>query len=145
MFDLSESAGQTLERTVRNTLATNVAEFTYAQILDGLPTGSSFRNSRAFVKDHPVHVMQHLGLCPGSLNRAREFRNQFDFAKLKFQFRPLIDFQPAAPDSEEYKLRLAELVVVACPQIGAYLFELDDGAHKHQVYQDWVDKVLEEK
>jgi hypothetical protein len=42
-------------------------------------------------------------------------------------------------------MRLIELVVVACHQIGAYFYELDDGAHKHQSYQDWREMVLEEK
>ncbi|KAF5020031.1 hypothetical protein F66182_7967 [Fusarium sp. NRRL 66182] len=39
----------------------------------------------------------------------------------------------------------AQLVVVACHQIGAYLFELDDGAHKNEEYQNWRSKVLGEK
>jgi hypothetical protein len=40
---------------------------------------------------------------------------------------------------------LIELVVIACHQIGAYLFELDEGAHKHKFYQDWRENVLDEK
>lgn len=50
--------------------------------------------------------------------------------------------------SKEFNLRLIELVVVACHQIGSYLFELDDGVHKHQLHQDWVDtdsQVTEEE
>jgi hypothetical protein len=40
---------------------------------------------------------------------------------------------------------LIELVVVACHQIGASLYELDEGAHKHQLYEDWRLMVLEAK
>ena len=40
-------------------------------------------------------------------------------------------------------MRLIELVVVACHQIGAYLFELDDGAHKHEIHRSWFEKARE--
>jgi len=35
-------------------------------------------------------------------------------------------------------MRLIEIAVVGCHQIAAYIFELDDGAHKRQVHQDWL-------
>lgn len=35
--------------------------------------------------------------------------------------------------------------MVTCHQIGAYLFELDDGAHPHAVYQEWAQKVQRER
>lgn len=34
---------------------------------------------------------------------------------------------------------------MACHQIGAYLFELDDGNHPHSFYGDWAQKVREER
>lgn len=34
---------------------------------------------------------------------------------------------------------------MACHEIGAHLFDLDDGAHKHKVYEEWRQTVLEEK
>lgn len=47
--------------------------------------------------------------------------------------------------SQEFKLRLVELVVVACHQIAVHLFNLDEGAHKHQLYQDWAqDRRMEQ-
>ena len=42
-------------------------------------------------------------------------------------------------------MRLIELVVVACHQIGASLFELDDGAHRHKLYDLWQTKACKEK
>ncbi|KAK2694997.1 hypothetical protein QWA68_006058 [Fusarium oxysporum] len=54
-------------------------------------------------------------------------------------------FGDALPGSEQFNLRLMELVAIACHQIGAYLFDFDDGAHKHKTYEDWRQNVLEEK
>ncbi|KAM5346932.1 hypothetical protein ACJ41O_009937 [Fusarium nematophilum] len=53
-------------------------------------------------------------------------------------------FQNTDPGSEDFNLRLIELVVVACHQIAVYLFELDDGAHKHQLYDGWLERKLME-
>ncbi|RKK26191.1 hypothetical protein BFJ63_vAg6645 [Fusarium oxysporum f. sp. narcissi] len=105
-----------LERAVRNLLSTEVAEVIYAQILDGLPTEKSLRDSSDYVKDHPVHSIQHTEICPGYVEKAREFSNQFDLSQLQIKFK-----------------------------IGAHLFDLDDGAHKHKVYEEWRQTVLEEK
>jgi hypothetical protein len=35
--------------------------------------------------------------------------------------------------------------VVAIHQIAAYLYELDDGAHPHEVHREWRERFLEEK
>lgn len=35
--------------------------------------------------------------------------------------------------------------MVACHEIGAYLFEFDNGAHPHSFYRDWVEKVCQER
>ncbi|KAF7563632.1 hypothetical protein G7046_g454 [Stylonectria norvegica] len=142
---LDEDHRKPLDRAVSNLLGTDIAEFTYAQILDGLPTEKSLRESFAVVKDHPVYTKHHAEICPGFLDKARKFRAQFTTDQLRFQSKPLIAFQDAPSKSNAFQLRLIELVVVACHQIGAYLYDLDDGAHKHQVYNDWVEQVLEEK
>lgn len=42
-------------------------------------------------------------------------------------------------------MRLIEPVVATCHQIGAYLFELGDGAHKHELHNAWLAKVLQEE
>ncbi|KAF4951552.1 hypothetical protein FSARC_12883 [Fusarium sarcochroum] len=142
---LDDDRRHTLNQAVRNVLNTEVAEHTYAQILDGLPTEKSLTDSFPYFKDRPVYAINHVEICPGYIERAREFRKEFNLSQLQFEPKTLTKFQDADSGSYEYNLRLIELVVVACHQIGAYLFELDDGAHKHEYYQDWRDKVLEEK
>lgn len=54
-------------------------------------------------------------------------------------------FQDEPVGSDGFNLRLIELVVIACHQIGAYTYDLDEGMHKHAVYGEWRDKVLQEK
>ncbi|KAH7245732.1 hypothetical protein BKA59DRAFT_476168 [Fusarium tricinctum] len=142
---LDDDHRNTLDRAVRNVLSTEPAERAYAQILDGLPTEQSLRDSQDYVKDHPVHSIEHSEICPGYIEKAREFRNGFDLFQLRLGSKTLEHFQNSVLGSEEFHLRLIELVVTACHQIGAYLFELDEGAHKHKFYQDWREKVLYEK
>jgi hypothetical protein len=44
--------------------------------------------------------------------------------------------------SVAWKLRLLELVVIACHDIAAYLYKLDDGVHKHTEWEDWRSERL---
>ncbi|KAG4253671.1 hypothetical protein FPRO06_10584 [Fusarium proliferatum] len=134
-----------LERAVRNVLGTEVAELVYAQILDGLPIEKSLRDSSDYVRDHPVHSLQHAEICPGYIDKAREFMKQFDLSQLQLDLKTIKAFADTVPVSETFNLRLIEIVAVACHQIGAFLFNLDDGAHKHKLYEDWRQSVLEEK
>ncbi|KAH6954848.1 hypothetical protein DER45DRAFT_633302 [Fusarium avenaceum] len=145
---LEDDRRQVLDRAVRNVLGTEVALLTYAQILDGLPTEQSLLDSMGVCtgyKDHPVLAMQHNEICPGFVEKAREFRTKFDIGVLEFELKALNRFQNAENGSEEFKLRLIELTVVACHQIGAYLFGLDDGAHKHELYNNWKEMAMEER
>ncbi|KAI6758791.1 hypothetical protein HG530_011031 [Fusarium avenaceum] len=145
---LKNDRRQILKRAVGNVLGTEVALLTYAQILDGLPTKQSLLDSTGICtgyKDHPVLAMQHNKICPGFVGKAREFRAKFDIAVLEFDLKALDRFQNAENGSEEFKLRLIELTVVACHQIGAYLFGLDDGAHKHELYNNWKEMAMEER
>jgi hypothetical protein len=34
--------------------------------------------------------------------------------------------------------------VVACHQIGAFLYQLDDGQHKHSLHEEWLERELQE-
>ena len=54
-------------------------------------------------------------------------------------------FQDECVGSDGFNLRLIELVAIACHQIGAFIYDLDEGAHKNKLYQDWRNKVLKEK
>ena len=79
-----------LTRAISNVLLTEIAEFTFAQILDGLPTLSSLREFHSLLDldDHPVK--QHTTLCDGVLERLRAFRSEFDPLSLKFD--PYVSF-----------------------------------------------------
>lgn len=82
---LDDDRRNTLDRAVRNVLSTEPAERAYAQILDGLPTEQSLRDSLDYVRDHPVHSIEHNEICPGYIEKAREFRSGFDLSQLHFE------------------------------------------------------------
>jgi hypothetical protein len=82
---LDDDRRNTLDRAVRNVLSTKPAERAYAQILDGLPTEESLRDSLDYVKDHPVHSIEHNEICPGYIEKARQFRSGFDLSQLQFE------------------------------------------------------------
>ncbi|RSL66083.1 hypothetical protein CEP54_003933 [Fusarium duplospermum] len=140
---LPETHQDTFRRALRNILSTDVAEHTYAQILDGLPTEKSHLEGYVRLESHPVFLLGHKEICEGFLDKAREFRDRFDPSELVFKEDLLSAFRDTVPGSNEFNLRLIELVVVACHQIGAYLFELDDGAHK-DIYDTWMKQQLME-
>lgn len=79
---LDEEHAQVFKRALRNILRTEVAEFTYAQILDGLPTEQSLSDSYVFMEGHPVYELKHEEICEGYLEKAREFRSRFDASSL---------------------------------------------------------------
>lgn len=74
-------------RALLNILSTDLAELTYAQIIDGLPTVQSFKESYDYMKGHPVYELDHTDVCPGSLDTAREFRSKLEISDLRFEKR----------------------------------------------------------
>lgn len=82
--DLDGEHRQLLVRAITRVLSTPLAEITYAQIIDGLPIADVAYESR----DQPYdgHPMEHAHeeLCPGMLDKAREFRDDFRPEVLKF-------------------------------------------------------------
>lgn len=81
---LDDEHVQTFKQALMNILMTDVAELTYAQILDGLPTEQSLHDSFVFMEGHPVYQLEHKEICEGYLEKAREFRSQFDPSSLLF-------------------------------------------------------------
>lgn len=79
---LDEVHKSTFGQALMNILSTDVAEFTYAQILDGLPTEDSLREGYPWMEGHPVNELEHQQLCAGFIDKAREFRIQFDLSQL---------------------------------------------------------------
>ena len=71
-------------RALKNVLATELALFTFAQIIDGLPIADvGFdRRDHGLTGDHPLD--EHEELCLGALDKARELDGAWDPSTLKF-------------------------------------------------------------
>lgn len=71
-------------RADSNILSTEIAEVTYAQIIDGLPISSvALESASDPLPDlHPIHD-HHKDLCPGVRERTRGFRERFDPGSLQ--------------------------------------------------------------
>ncbi|KAJ0120504.1 hypothetical protein J7T55_015233 [Diaporthe amygdali] len=132
---------QPLRRALSNVLSAPVAEFTFAQIIDGQPTRRVYANDHFFRDGLPV--MDHEDLCPGSVERTRAFRSDFDILDLKFEPNIIQAYQDTLPGTIAWKLRLLELVVTACHDIAVYLYQMDNGVHKHAEHQAWRAKKLD--
>lgn len=81
--DLDVEHLQPFRRALFNVLSAPVAEFTFAQIVDGQPTSSVYADDHFFRDGLPV--MQHDDLCPGSLERTQAFRSGLDILAFKFE------------------------------------------------------------
>lgn len=60
---LDEECEQTFRQALLNVFSADVAEFAYAQPLDGLPTANSLSESYLQMRDHPVPELEHVELC----------------------------------------------------------------------------------
>lgn len=75
-------------RAITRVLSTEIAETTYAQIIDGLPLSDVVKDTESGgpPDGHPINN-SHRELCPGVLEKAREFREEFDPQILEFDSR----------------------------------------------------------
>jgi hypothetical protein len=71
-------------RALSNLLSTDLAEHTYAQILDGLPTEDSLLESSPYIEGHPVFELEHNQICEGFLEKARRRCDALDPYDLQF-------------------------------------------------------------
>lgn len=71
-----------LRRALINFLSAPISEFTYAQIIDGQPTSDVYAADHYFTEG--LAVSDHEALCPGSLEKARAFRSDFNVLDLNF-------------------------------------------------------------
>lgn len=74
-----------LDRAIKNVLSTELAQFTYAQIMDGLLTGdvSWDRRCPGVFGEHLIDSDQE-DLCPGAMDKAREYYEQWNPKILMF-------------------------------------------------------------
>lgn len=71
------------KQAMANLLSKPNAELTYAQIVDGLPISQTYMKDHWFYEAFPV--LDHEELCPGSMDKTRDFCSQFDVISLKFE------------------------------------------------------------
>ena len=132
-----------LVRAIRNVLAVEEAVFTFAQIIDGLPTGDVAwdRMSHHLTGDHPLD--EHEELCPGAMDKACELCGRWRTEMLAFDPRLLRTFRAAPPGSPAFGTRLIELVAVAVHQFAALVYQLDFRLHRGDVdaVVGWVDPL----
>lgn len=150
---------QPLRRALMNFLSTPISEFTYAQIIDGQPTSDVYAADHYFRDGLPV--TNHEELCPGSIEKARAFRADFNVLDLIFEpkvstaetqftdlhnlitwLQTLEAYQETFPGSIAWKLRLLELVASACHDIAVHLYQMDAGTHKHREHGQWLAEKL---
>lgn len=136
-------------RAVTNVLSTDLAVETFAQIIDGLPIADVAWDSRrpSVSGNHPLD--EHEELCPGTMDKARELRDGWDPALLKFDpkvrpallifteaptltvdhrgpgFQLVTRYQSATIGSKAFETRLIKLVAVVLHQLGVIVFNLD--------------------
>lgn len=80
---LDDAHQRAFKRAVTNILSTPIAEETFAQIADGLPLRSvaiGTQNHRVLRGD-PIE--KHVEMCPGAIEKAREFRKGSDPMRLE--------------------------------------------------------------
>ncbi|KAK3899810.1 hypothetical protein C8A05DRAFT_46220 [Staphylotrichum tortipilum] len=122
---------QTFRRAVSNVLSTELALFTFAQIIDGLPTADVAYDRRFPGLDGVVHpIEEHPNLCPGVMERTREIRDRFDRSILLFDLTVIRAYRRAVPGSQRFNIRFMELVAVSMHQLGTLLFNLEECMHK---------------
>jgi len=81
---LNDPHRHALVQAINNVLSTEIALDTYAQIIDGLPTAEvGFdRRSHHIWDGHAVD--EHVELCPGAMEKAREFCPKWHLDMLAF-------------------------------------------------------------
>lgn len=80
--DLDEEHRNSFIKALLGILHTEVAELTYSEILDGIPTSASYFDFYYQQEGHPA--INHKELCPGVLDHTRQLRHQFGPTTLHF-------------------------------------------------------------
>lgn len=82
--NLSPDHHQILLNAIQRTISTEDAQFTFAQIIDGLPTEDVSGDSRSpgIFGFHPIE--EHVDLCLGCMEAAREFCDSWRPSDLRF-------------------------------------------------------------
>lgn len=121
---LSKAHREVVIKAISNVLSTEIAELTYAQIVDGLPLGDTvddvYGNNIMFY-DHPVFM--HKKLKDGVLDTVRSFGTNFNPQILEFDTSLLQALQTGSPGSRLFNTRLIEVIAVSVHQIAILLYK----------------------
>ncbi|KAK0667108.1 hypothetical protein QBC41DRAFT_374905 [Cercophora samala] len=136
---LNDNHRHLLIRAILRLLSTNIAEATFAQIFDGLPTAEvgDDCSDGELPDDHPLR-QKHRELCPGVLEEVRQFHDSFQPESLEMDPELLHSYQSAPPGSRAFNTHLVELVAVALHQTAVMLFKLDTSLHKRDGITEWA-------
>lgn len=150
--------GENLEiytRILANFISTDVAQSTYAQIMDGAPLSEIFSLMPGRPPlTHPIH--QYSEHCDGLSGKIAQVLDESNLHVLQFDFdvsqRLTINqrhglmrnsqlarrYLAASPGSKAFKIRLIELMTVSVHQIVGYIYilDLDLGSHKGPPKED---------
>ncbi|KAL1861439.1 hypothetical protein VTK73DRAFT_7074 [Phialemonium thermophilum] len=126
--DVDSDHYEAFATALTNLLHTSIAEHTYAEIIDGLPTADTWYAYHGIRHDI---IEAHRELCPGALETARHFRADLQPKDLAFDPTILEAYGESPLGSRTFKLRLIELLAVACHDLAALLHQkYDEGFHK---------------
>lgn len=79
---------RTFDHALVNLLRTPCAESAFSQLLEGLPTEASMRQSFWYLKSHPVYQLNHCEVSDESRSKFEDFRSHLD--KSRLQLDPLV-------------------------------------------------------
>ncbi|KND89038.1 hypothetical protein TOPH_06332 [Tolypocladium ophioglossoides CBS 100239] len=136
-------------RALSNVLYTEIAELTYAQIVDGLPLSSVQKDAYDFglylPGRHPLHD-RHTELCPGVLERTRQIHREFSIESLECDSRLMHAYMAGSPGSRAFQTRLIELVAVAVHSVAVELHKktMDTNPHKGDELSLWTPPTEDE-
>jgi hypothetical protein len=145
-----------LVRAIHNILSTNLADITFAQLIDGLPLVDTVWDMRGslLIKGHPL--IDHDHLCESAMEQVRIFRDTFNPTMLRLDshvrhpmmwitiskdsdsYQEMQKYQGASPGTRGFNLRLAGLVAASIHQIAVLSFQSDTKVHS----KDDIERVV---
>ncbi|KAG8163372.1 hypothetical protein KVR01_006669 [Diaporthe batatas] len=132
---LDDAHQQALDSAVMSIISTPIAEETFAQIVDGLPLRSVAlgTQNRRVIRGDPID--NHPDMCPGALEKAREFQMRLNTRGLEVASAALQQYQNTPIGSKASKMPFLELVAVTIHNIAVELFKLVNGGfHKDVIW-----------
>ncbi|KAF2803398.1 uncharacterized protein BDZ99DRAFT_526751 [Mytilinidion resinicola] len=119
--DLGLEHQEALREILTKVIATEIAKETYAQIIEGLPLLRVFEDCFNVTKREDLTAHGHLS--SDSIAILKKFKGNFNFDILQFDAKTARAYQNTTFDLREFKLRLLEMIAVACHKIAALLYK----------------------